>query len=315
MKRKVTLHGPATLSVSLPLKWARRFDIKKGDELNVLEQKDTLFISSTAKREEKKKIEIIMPPMEGGAILFLLRILYINGYDTIDLKFEKSVTHHSRRKMNITILNLISKEISRLMGLEIIDVKKNSCTLKYLSKESTEEFDISLKRAFTIISIFLKEVKEIIITKNRQEAEELSEDIHNQVTNFLAYDLRTLNKIGYKDRETTLKMYNLIFKLDDFLDHITYWVSEISAYIPIKNKEVLNITDNFNEYFERYIKLFYNFNLETYSEMFEKNYIMRDKITKMEERANINERHYLSHIEKMLEEISKLLVDRMSLGF
>jgi len=52
MKRKVTLHGPATLSVSLPLKWARMFNVKKGDELEVVEQKDSLLISPSTIKEE-----------------------------------------------------------------------------------------------------------------------------------------------------------------------------------------------------------------------------------------------------------------------
>jgi hypothetical protein len=37
IKRKVILHGPSTLTVSLPSKWVKNHNIKKGDELNIEE--------------------------------------------------------------------------------------------------------------------------------------------------------------------------------------------------------------------------------------------------------------------------------------
>lgn len=315
MKRKVTLHGPATLSVSLPLKWARMFNIKKGDELEVSEQKESLLISLSKIKDKKKEIDVVIPAMEGRSILFLIRNLYINGYDTINLKFEKETSYHSRRKINMTMLNLVSREANRLIGFAITDIGKKSCTLKCLAKESIEEFDVAIKRVFTIIDLSLKEAAEIIKNKSSKQVEQLSEDVHNQVTKLLAYNLRTLNKIGYKDKETTLKMYNLLYRIDDFLDHIKYWLREISIYTPIKNKEILNITDNFNEHFGNYFKLFYKFNLESYSRIFEESHIIRDQIIKAESKLNIKEKRYLSHLESMLEELLKLTITRMSLEY
>jgi len=251
--------------------------------------------------------------MEGRSILFLIRMLYIDGYDVINLKFESNTAYHSRRKINMTMLNLISREVNRLMGFEIIDIGKKSCTLKCLAKESTEEFESSLKRVFTIIDLTLKEILEIITTKNNKQLEQLSEDIHNQVTRLLVYNLRTLNKLGYKNKENTLKMYNLLYKIDDFLDHIKYWVAEISNYAPIKDKATLGVTHDFNEYFNACFKLFYNFSLESYSRMFLRNYIIREKIVQIERESKIETKRYLSHIEKMLEELLKIIVARMSL--
>ncbi len=44
MKRKVSLHGPSTLTVSLPSKWVKKYCIKKGDELDIEEKNSTLII-------------------------------------------------------------------------------------------------------------------------------------------------------------------------------------------------------------------------------------------------------------------------------
>ena len=38
MKRKINRVGPNTLTVSLPSKWAKRYGLRKGDEINLEEQ-------------------------------------------------------------------------------------------------------------------------------------------------------------------------------------------------------------------------------------------------------------------------------------
>ena len=53
MKRKVVLHGPSTLTISLPYSWIRKFNIKKGQELNVEECGKELVI----KIEEEPNLE------------------------------------------------------------------------------------------------------------------------------------------------------------------------------------------------------------------------------------------------------------------
>ena len=35
MKRKTVLHGQSTLTVSLPSEWVKKFNVGKGDELNL----------------------------------------------------------------------------------------------------------------------------------------------------------------------------------------------------------------------------------------------------------------------------------------
>ena len=42
MKRKINAVGTGTLTVSLPNKWAQKYNLKKGDELNVAEEGGSL---------------------------------------------------------------------------------------------------------------------------------------------------------------------------------------------------------------------------------------------------------------------------------
>ena len=42
MKRKINLVGQNTLTVSLPTKWAKRYNLKKGDEVEVSEEEKNI---------------------------------------------------------------------------------------------------------------------------------------------------------------------------------------------------------------------------------------------------------------------------------
>ncbi len=46
MRRKVVKLGPATLVVSLPSKWTKKFSINAGDELEMEEHNKNLIIST-----------------------------------------------------------------------------------------------------------------------------------------------------------------------------------------------------------------------------------------------------------------------------
>ncbi|MBI2136461.1 AbrB/MazE/SpoVT family DNA-binding domain-containing protein, partial [Candidatus Woesearchaeota archaeon] len=44
MKRKLVQHGNTSLTVSLPKKWTDKFNLKKGDEIEIVEKDDKLFL-------------------------------------------------------------------------------------------------------------------------------------------------------------------------------------------------------------------------------------------------------------------------------
>src|SRR3989338_5912601 len=59
MKRKVVKQGAATLTISLPSKWGKKFDLKNGDELNLEEQGDALIVTNkNIKSLKQRQIDI-----------------------------------------------------------------------------------------------------------------------------------------------------------------------------------------------------------------------------------------------------------------
>ncbi|MDP7323990.1 MAG: AbrB/MazE/SpoVT family DNA-binding domain-containing protein [Candidatus Woesearchaeota archaeon] len=59
MKRKVNLVGINTLTVSLPSKWVKEHNIRKGDELEMRSENDSLIIGGSYKTQKKKRLRSI----------------------------------------------------------------------------------------------------------------------------------------------------------------------------------------------------------------------------------------------------------------
>ena len=59
MKRKIVKHGPISLTVSLPSKWVKKRNLKAGDEVEVEEHNNGLFIGDFNNKKEHTKKEII----------------------------------------------------------------------------------------------------------------------------------------------------------------------------------------------------------------------------------------------------------------
>ena len=312
MRRKVTLHGPATLSVSLPLKWARKNNIKKGDDVEVVEQKSQLVISKDTVEGEKKEISVDIPNLEGRLIMFLVRDLYISGYTTITLRFKSTHTFHDRVKKEVTIQSLISREVRRLMGLEVVSISEDSCTMKCMVKESSEEFDQSIRRSFLLLKDMFS-VLQKAVEEGSDSLTQVANDTHDQITTFISYNLRTLGKIGYKDAITTMKLYNYLFKLDDILDIAKYMYREIAEYVPLSRMK--EITRQFQEHFDLSYHLYYEYDLEKEQEIRDLKIKMDKEVLKLYKKATEQERRYLHFVESIVEETFKLNRITMSLVY
>ncbi|MFA6088364.1 MAG: AbrB/MazE/SpoVT family DNA-binding domain-containing protein [Candidatus Woesearchaeota archaeon] len=84
MKRKIVKHGSSTLTVSLPSKWAKKFGIKEGIEVDVLEDKNSLRIT-TESFNDSKKIKIDLKDENKFALRSIFGGLYRAGYDEIEV--------------------------------------------------------------------------------------------------------------------------------------------------------------------------------------------------------------------------------------
>ena len=216
MKRKVIKHGPSTLIISLPMPWAKKYDVKKGDELEV-EEEGARIIVTTGKEKKIGEVEVDVTKLDRTSLMYLIRSLYKLGYDEIRLSFKSQSVYHYRKGKECSVISVIHEEVNRLTGVEIMQQKENFCVIKSLSEMAFSEFEPILRRVF----LLLIDMSNDLITgaeKNDLVLLETLEEKHNTITKFLSFCMRLLNKKGYSDHKKTLILYNTVAILDKVLD-------------------------------------------------------------------------------------------------
>ncbi len=248
IKRKVVLHGPSTLTVSLPSKWVRGNNIRKGDELNVEEAGNILRIYSGEEHLLTKKTKVDFSDMDWGAIHSIMSVLHKSGYDEIEITFKNPRT-----------VRIIQERInSMLMGYEIIEQKGNLCVVKNVSGDHLSELNALIRRIFLIsLSLAKNSLEEIKKDRNDKLKELLIlEKTNNKLTN---YCQRLLNKKPYKN-EKTIYTYLIIWLAesicDDYRDIINIILNKPNFKM---NPAVQEIYAEVNNLFESYYHFFYNY--------------------------------------------------------
>src|SRR3972149_5038111 len=87
MKRKIIKQGNNTLTITLPRKWTDKFNVKAGDELELLELNNTLQLM-TKGSTANKSIDVDVSELNRKLTKYVLVLLYKAGYDTINITYE-----------------------------------------------------------------------------------------------------------------------------------------------------------------------------------------------------------------------------------
>jgi len=137
MKRKIVKQGAATLMISLPSKWARKLGLKKGDEVDIEEQENSLLVSLNGGKT-KLETEISLTGMAESSIRTIMTNAYRTGYDRIKVNFSNE---EQFKVLQDTIR-------TRLLGFDVIKKEKNSCVVENITEPSSEQFDNLLQKVF-----------------------------------------------------------------------------------------------------------------------------------------------------------------------
>ncbi len=253
MKRKVFRVGPATHVVSLPSKWMRENGVKRGDELSVEDNGKSLIIGGD-KKEELKSIKLNLL----SSNRFMARSitnLYTRGYDEIILIFQE-------RK----ILEKIEHVANQLIGFEIVNVDRGSCTLKCISTGIEQEFETILNRLFLIIIMMGERCVEYISIRDKNE---LNKNVETElITNrYSLFCERILNKKGYKEPEKKTYLFTMIWALEQVADRLLsiseLLIEECNVGLSPKTEELTKATI-------RILRAYYKlFKAVEYNKMFE----------------------------------------------
>ncbi|MCF7862157.1 AbrB/MazE/SpoVT family DNA-binding domain-containing protein [Candidatus Woesearchaeota archaeon] len=255
MKRKVVKHGPSTFIISLPSKWIRKYDVAKGDELEVEETENTILIS-TEKGRKLGNVEVDVSDLDRSSLMYLIRGLYKLGYDEIKVTYKEQSTKHYRLQKNRTILSVIHEEINRLTGIEIIQQRSDYCIIKTLSEMSYREFDTMLRRVFLLILDMSNDMC-ANLKKLDLISMETFEEKHNTINKFLALCVRIVNKKGTGNSLKNHLVHSILAILDKIVDAYKHTARLVIIHQP--QFKSTSIIENMHRANEIFYKMYYKF--------------------------------------------------------
>jgi phosphate uptake regulator len=235
MKRKVMQIGPSTLVVSLPSGWAKKFNVQKGDDIDIEERGRNLSIG-TEKQASLDSAVLDVTDMQ-PLIFRAIGILYKLGYHELILKYAEGAKKY--RNMVYTEYELIRKALKLDTGVDMSEVKKTKSGNYIIGIERAlvepKEFGNTLNQAFLHLNFLAEETLNAMHKKDKTIMSHIYmvDDMVNQTTNFC---LRVLNRKGYDDFKKTPFIYGIVEGIEQIGDLYRF------AYIYFSNAKNLKVS-------------------------------------------------------------------------
>ncbi|MBI2654801.1 phosphate uptake regulator PhoU [Candidatus Woesearchaeota archaeon] len=248
IKRRVIQIANSTQLISLPRKWSVKYGVKKGDELEIEENGNSLQIN-TDKEFTVEKVELDISDLD-PMILRSVVALYKRGVDEIRITFDKP-----------ELIDSIQKAIGKeAVGYEITEQGKNYCIIKHVSGE-LEDFEPVLRRTFLLLTSM---ANESLTSIKKGEFENLKniaflEEANNRFTTTCR---RFLNKKGYVNNKKIGPLYYIIEEMENIADQYKYLCDYIYSMKSKKiklSKEVIEMYEKTNEMLNLFYEIFYKF--------------------------------------------------------
>jgi phosphate uptake regulator len=250
MKRKVIQLAGKTLVVSLPSKWAKKYGVKKGEEIEVEQQEGKLIIKAATRGEQSATKTLVVKEVN----VMLNRIisgLYKAGYEEIEITYESPEQYR-------IIRDALNKTC---MGYEVIRHGQKTLQIKNLSELHLEEFDNILRRLFLTLLSSADDALEYIKQGNLNGMRDI--ELRDQMINKYS-DLcrRILNIRGLDTTKKTTTYYYICEELekigDGYRDLMRFMIKDKITKV---NKETIELIMEINRFLRMLYELFYSFDL------------------------------------------------------
>jgi len=167
--RKVQQVGYSTLSVSLPRNWVKNIDLKPGDLVVFLPERDgslKLMPPALAERKEEVHESVVNSDLcdEEGMLERLIVGNYILGRDVIRII--------SSRRIQSTHIEEVRNILRRLIGLSIVEETPSQIVLQCSIDPTKFQIDMLLRRLSIIASTMLSEATQALVEFNPELAKE-----------------------------------------------------------------------------------------------------------------------------------------------
>ena len=299
MKRRVIQIANSTQLVSLPIQWARKLNIKKGDELDVSPDGNKLIVS-VDQQPVSKNINLDITGLDSTSILHVIRALYRKGYDQIDLSFKNPFAMHFRKAEKEKVNEIIFKEVSHLTGLEIIRQTDTFCSLRCISEATPKEFETIMRRIFLLLQDLYGEFVQAI-SKNDLVSLETVEQKHYTISKSISYCIHLLNKYGHPDHTKITFLHHILATMDRITDFVKYSARDILSHQKDLKPETKQMITRIAKSLELYNKFFFEYSPELMSKMNENRDNCKRDMEKLSGKIPYPELHILHKMEQTLD--------------
>ena len=165
--RKIQKVGYSTLSVSIPMNWAKKMNIKKGDIVFLSEENDgALHIAPEPSKAENTSVYVVNVD-ECDNTKILARVIvgnYVLGRNAIRVE--------SNRRLMREQIESIREVTQRLLGIGIIEESDKHLLLQCSIDPKNFPLETVVKRLYVITSIMFKEAIDSLIDKDPELAKD-----------------------------------------------------------------------------------------------------------------------------------------------
>ncbi len=165
--RKIQKVGYSTLSVSLPMSWAKKTGLKKGDLVFISEESDgALRITPEQSRLDDKQVYVVNVDQCDNTRV-LSRVIvgnYVLGRSLIRVE--------SQRRLIREQIEAIREVTRRLIGIGIIEESETHLLLQCSVDPKNFPMETVLKRLYMIVSIMFKECLDALIDRDMELAKD-----------------------------------------------------------------------------------------------------------------------------------------------
>lgn len=329
MKRKIIRQGHNTLTITLPSEWVRKFNLKAGREIELVNRDNGLFISAE-RTDEDRKTEFNIDGMDIPTIWKYFMAVYREGYNEVyvrfspDIKLESPYKFFAEHKLDLkykrqrekeTALEFMHELVNRFIGFEIVDYGDNFVLVKDLSEPTLKEFENALRRVFLLIEQMTEETCEALKTGNTKMLLHIH-DVDINLDKFHDYCIRILNKICNKEIKKTSLLFSVLFILElmgDEFKSISYHLLNDFSHSSFDN--IIEVAESVREEFSTYYHLFYSFDKEKIIKVSKIDLDRYFKMLEIYKTANKNEREIFHHLRMIGKYINALHELRIEMEF
>jgi phosphate uptake regulator len=243
IRRKVIQIANSTQLISLPRKWSLKYNIKKGDELDIEEDGSRLLIR-TETVPSTKEISVDVTGLTPRLADRFMARAYQKGYDNITVKYDKP-------ELAIAIQN----KVKELLGFEIMERSKDTMVIKSISSKLDIDFDPSLRRSFLILLDMAESCLEAFSKGNKSNLENLYHKDFD-LNKFCYFCLRSIRK-GSPGEFGSYILYYLVENLEDCGDEYKALAKHLAKISTKKKKIYISIITKVNEITKIAYEFFY----------------------------------------------------------